>query len=181
MSYLSPLLIYNVITFWGVVVGKTKSVHAFWENDVIYVLTFSFNACSTVGDIMTAQRTVTNRKYKAYMIRVPVDCLIFGQHLQQHEQAAEPQQQASCMQRTRQKRWKREGDNNNNFIITLQNFKQLLIQTLCVLWRSWENQASVQLSLSAVSLDKSKLVEKYPLKLAYVFTTLSMPNLVRPG
>lgn len=143
---------------------------------MIYVLTFSFSACSTVGDIMTAQRTVTNRKYKAYMIRVPVDCLIFGQHLQQHEQAAEPQQQASCMQRTRQKRWKREGDNNNNnnFIITL---KQLLIQTLCVLWRSWENQASVQLSLSAVSLDKSKLVEKYSLK----STTLSMPNLVRSG
>lgn len=125
---------------------------------------------------MTAQRTVTNRKYKAYMIRVPVDCLIFGQHLQQHEQAAEPQQQASCMQRTRQKRWKREdnNNNNNNFIITL---KQLLIQTLCVLWRSWENQASVQLSLSAVSLDKSKLVEKYSLK----STTLSMPNLVRSG
>lgn len=35
------------------------------------------------------------------MTRVPVDCLILGQQLQQHEQAAEPQQQASCTQRAR--------------------------------------------------------------------------------
>lgn len=34
------------------------------------------------------------------MTRVPVDCLILGQQLQQQEQAAEPQQQASCTQRT---------------------------------------------------------------------------------
>lgn len=59
------------------------------------VLTLSFIICSTVGDIMMPQMTVTSRKYKAYIILVPVDCLIFGQQLQQQEQAAEPQQQAS--------------------------------------------------------------------------------------
>lgn len=67
---------------------------------VMYGLTLSLNCCSMVGDIMTTQMMVTNRKYKAYMTRVPVDCLILGQQLQQHEQAAEPQQQASCRQRT---------------------------------------------------------------------------------
>ncbi len=40
------------------------------------------------------------------MILVPVDCLIFGQQLQQHEQAADPQQQASCTQRTMKRRGK---------------------------------------------------------------------------
>lgn len=33
------------------------------------------------------------------MTRVPVDCLILGQQLQQHEHAAEPQQQATCQER----------------------------------------------------------------------------------
>lgn len=44
---------------------------------------------------MTQQMSVTNMKYSAYITRVLVDCFILGQHLQQREHAAVPQQQAS--------------------------------------------------------------------------------------
>jgi len=59
-------------------------------------LTFSRIAVSTVGDIMMTQVTVTSMKKRAYMKRVEVDCLILGQQPQHREQAADPQQQASC-------------------------------------------------------------------------------------
>lgn len=58
------------------------------------------------------------------MTRVPVDCLILGQQLQQHEQAAEPQQQASCTQ------WRKEGEGENitnnvkSFHIIINHFIQ---------------------------------------------------------
>lgn len=59
------------------------------------------------------------------MTRVPVDCLILGQQLQQHEQAAEPQQQASCTQ------WRKEGDGENITIIVKSFYTIInhLIQT----------------------------------------------------
>lgn len=50
---------------------------------------------STVGDIMITQMTVTSMKYRAYMKRVPVDCLILGHQAQHSEQAAGPQQHSN--------------------------------------------------------------------------------------
>lgn len=56
------------------------------------------------------------------MTLVPVDCLILGQQLQQHEQAAEPQQQASCKERTMERRGK-WGKQQHYFLNFPHNYK----------------------------------------------------------
>lgn len=96
-----------------------------------FILTFFFISSSTVGDIMMIQMMVTNMKYKAYINLVPVDCLILGQQLQQHEQAAEPQQQASWTHT--QKETKRDQSCLKNAKLSMRAVTQMKQETLIYL------------------------------------------------
>lgn len=177
MSYLSPLLIYNVITFWGwggLLAKQRVCMH--FERMMWYMYSRSLSALAPqwATSWQHRGRWPTGSTRHTWFGSLWIVWSLGSTYSSTSRPLSRSSRPAACREQGR--KGGREGDNNNNnnFIITL---KQLLIQTLCVLWRSWENQVSVQLSLSAVSLDKSKLVEKYSLK----STTLSMPNLVRSG